>query len=502
MLKRFSAVGLSCVTAILAILSAFAAPSTADAASLEEMAAEAIRCITSHEGSYGSVNPNDCGAVSVGKLQWHADRALYLMRDVCNAAPEYAVSVLGESFYNEIQSVGSWNYRTLSASETSATITLLGSEYGISVQDATALSDVQGYIVTGQNMGLTDSGSLVLYADIYNFGCGIAARVAKRAASYAGSYAGVTLDQMYQAALNDSYGANRDYVSRANNVYNYLCSIGWNTTAGVEQPPVTTTPEEPITTTPAPEVTYTEEGAGAYLTTASVLNMRSGAGTGYSIVTQIPYGSEVQVTLIGDNNWAAVTYGSYTGYCSMDYLVKAPQETTTEAEETTTTTTVTTTVTTETETTTEEVTTTTEVATTTVPETTATTESSTTTTTEAVTTETEATTTEATTEEATTTTSTTVAATETSEVTTTTTLVRTDAAVNPTKASLYGDVNCDGYVNVTDALILHKYLLHKVELNDVQLANADCATDQKITSKDVTVIFQHLLGNYTALPIL
>ena len=32
------------------------------------------------EGSYDSVNPNDNGALSVGKLQWHGVRALELVK--------------------------------------------------------------------------------------------------------------------------------------------------------------------------------------------------------------------------------------------------------------------------------------------------------------------------------------------------------------------------------------------------------------------------------------
>ena len=39
------------------------------------------------EGSYDSVNPNDNGALSVGKLQWHGVRALELVKEIAAADP-------------------------------------------------------------------------------------------------------------------------------------------------------------------------------------------------------------------------------------------------------------------------------------------------------------------------------------------------------------------------------------------------------------------------------
>ena len=41
-------------------------------ASIKEIATAASDIIFSNEGSYGSINRDDNGALSVGKLQWHA----------------------------------------------------------------------------------------------------------------------------------------------------------------------------------------------------------------------------------------------------------------------------------------------------------------------------------------------------------------------------------------------------------------------------------------------
>lgn len=477
MFKKISAVGVSCMTALVLVLSAIASPASVSAVTLEEMANAAISCIISHEGTYNSVNANDCGAVSVGKLQWHADRALNLMRDICELCPSYAQSTLGSSLYNEIMSAStSWSYRTFSASEASAAAVLLGSEYGIQAQDALASKDVQNYIITGQNKGITDPGALVLYADIYNFGCGIAARIAKRAASYAGSYADVTLDDMYNAALDDAYGSNSAFVSRTNKVYNSLLTYDW----GESTVPATTTV---TTTATTPAIEFTEDGAGTYTVNATSLNLRSGPGTGYYVITTIPNETKVTVTATG-GGWAAVTYNSYEGYCSMDYLVPYVETGSAESETTTTTTAVT-----AAETTTETTVTTTAVS----EETTTTTEAAATAdTTEETTTTTTTATTETTAESVETTTETAI----------TTTTAASDVIVNSSYVTVYGDVNCDGLVNVADAVLLHKYISGAVQLNIEQLANADCLRDDSLTSSDVIVIMQHLVGHYTALPIL
>lgn len=483
MFKKISAVGVSCVTALVLMLSALASPASVSAVTLAQMANTAIDCIISHEGSYGSVNANDCGAVSVGKLQWHADRALSLMRETCELCPSFAEEVLGTDFYNEIMSATSWSNRTFNSTEKAAASTLLASEYGVQAQDETAFNDVQGYIITGQNKGITDPGALVLYADIYNFGCGIASRIAKRAASYAGTYADVTLDDMYTAAMNDAYGSNSAFVSRTNNVYEHLLGMNWGeaSDAVITTPAVTTTTTAATTTTTV-TVEFTEDGAGTYTVKASSLNMRSGPGTGYSVITLIPNSATVTVTAVSSNNWAAVEYNSYSGYCSMDYLVPAAETTTAPAETTTAAPETTTSVSQETTASSAEVTTTAETTTTTE-------ETSTTTTT--TTTTTEVTTTAETTAETATTTKAAEAAPG-----------RTDVIVNSSYASVYGDVNCDGAVTVADAVLLHKYLAGVVYLNVEQLANSDCSYDTKLSEVDVNVIMQHLTGHYTALPII
>ena len=132
--------------------------------------------------------------------------------------------------------------------------------------------------------------------------------------------------------------------------------------------------------------------------------MRSAPSVSASKVGSIPNGTIVTVTA-ANGSWAAVSYQGTDGYCSMDYLQLKEAATTT----------VTTTGTTAEETTTE----TEAVTTTAAPETTA--------------------------------------GETTTEVTVQTDVTTSDIS-DPTFATLYGDVNCDGKVSAADAVLLQKYL--------------------------------------------
>src|SRR5262245_26939873 len=60
-------------------------------------------------------------------------------------------------------------------------------------------------------------------------------------------------------------------------------------------------------------------GQKARVTASSGLNLRTGAGTGYSVILTMPQGAEVSV-IGASSGWYKVTYGSHTGWCSGLYL--------------------------------------------------------------------------------------------------------------------------------------------------------------------------------------
>lgn len=110
--------------------------------------------------------------------------------------------------------------------------------------------------------------------------------------------------------------------------------------------------------------------------------------------------------------------------------------------------------------------------------TTSTTEETTTTTTESVTTNSDETT----------------ATTSGSETTTTT------KGGDVTPASLYGDVNLDGRVDITDAVMLNKAAANTVQLSEQQRSNADCDANQEVDSNDAVVLLKFLVSIIKTLP--
>lgn len=520
MRKKITAVVLSCLTFFTLVVSSMGFTLRASAVSVDEMTRTAVEIITRSEGTYGSINRNDNGAVSIGILQWHATRALQLMRSIASADTTSAQSILGSTFYNEVMSASSWNTRTFSVAEGTAASSLLTTSVGKSQQDALAYSDVQGYINAGQNYGITNAGVLVYYAELYNRGSGVASRILN-AAKGSGSYAEITLSGLHQTALANSSSY---YTSRLNDAYNTIVAKGWgdaSVSAGGNPSGGTDTSD------------FSESYAGTYTVNATSLNVRSAPSTSASKIGSIPGGASVTVSS-GNGSWAAVSYGGLNGYCSMDYLQLTAGAQTTAA--TTTAPSVSEddfsesyagdytvnatslnvrsapstsasklgvlpggTVVTVLSSNgswakfsyngqtaycsmdylnlTETVTTTTEATTTTI----------TTTTTAATTTTTSQATTAATTQQTTT--------------ATVQNQVPTVGVSNPNNASIYGDVNCDGAVDACDAVLLQKYLNGSVYLSYTQLSNADCQRDNVLNTVDVTVIMQYLVDNLIDLPI-
>ena len=70
----------------------------------------------------------------------------------------------------------------------------------------------------------------------------------------------------------------------------------------------------------------------------------------------------------------------------------------------------------------------------------------------------------------------------------------TDTTIDPTLVTMYGDVNSDQRVNVSDVVQINMYLLNKAvnKLTDVQLANGDCARDGIIDSADSAIILNYV----------
>ena len=182
----------------------------------KQIAAEAAKIIFANEGNYASVNADDNGAVSVGKVQWHGNRALSLLKKIAQGAG--AEATLGKKLYNEIMTASNWETRTVTAIEKAKLSKILGTPRGKAVQDRQAEEDILSYVTHGVKMGIEDPQSLVYFADLENQGgAGASKRVGNAAAQKAGGAGKVKLDHIHGAALADRVMGK--YSSRRNLVY-------------------------------------------------------------------------------------------------------------------------------------------------------------------------------------------------------------------------------------------------------------------------------------------
>ena len=214
---------------ITALLFCAPRPVQAQQAGLEEVVAAAAQILYHNEGSYNSVNPNDNGAVSVGKLQWHGWRALALLQTITSANELQAQEMLGDTLYQEIigtEDTAKWSTRKFTSKEASAVKNLLATEESKAAQDVLAVKDITDYIQQGQRLGMINEPALVYFADLANQGgSGAAGRVAASASRFTGSYELVTLNELHEAAICDSVmGA---YQTRRFETYQYAAGLGW-----------------------------------------------------------------------------------------------------------------------------------------------------------------------------------------------------------------------------------------------------------------------------------
>ena len=199
-----------------------AAPAAAANPSVNDIATAALELISSHEGTYNSVNANDSGAVSVGKIQWHGDRALEVVRLAANyMGANGAVAILGQSFYDEIMTASSWASRSVNETEAAALRQLLGSEAGHRAEDEIGARDLSRYVNDGMSRGLSNPTTLVYYCDLMNQWPVQAWNIARdTVAKYGGA---ATVDKIHEiACASPMAGMLR---TRA---YNYCINIRWD----------------------------------------------------------------------------------------------------------------------------------------------------------------------------------------------------------------------------------------------------------------------------------
>ena len=178
------------------------------------------------EGSYDSVNRDDNGALSVGKLQWHGVRALELVKEISAADPAAAYDLLGESLYQEAVSAGrdAWNNRTLNSAEAARVSALLATPQSVRIQDATGKKDISAYISHARTYDIRTAEAMVYYCDLENqYGPGGAANLVSKVKELLGKAYIETVDEFHEALLQvTSY-----YHERRTWTWQFARSIDW-----------------------------------------------------------------------------------------------------------------------------------------------------------------------------------------------------------------------------------------------------------------------------------
>jgi hypothetical protein len=187
---------------------------------MDKLVSIALPIIFSNEGNYGSVNKDDNGAVSIGKIQWHGNRALNLLKRIIKADRVVAKGILGIDLYNEIVKSKNWSRRIVASTEARYISYLLTTTQGKSTQDQQAFDDVKGYIKAGQKLGLKDGKTLIYFADCYNQSPAAAVRIAKDAIRRFKKASYVDLDAYHACALIDE--VMQGHKERRCSVYNKL----------------------------------------------------------------------------------------------------------------------------------------------------------------------------------------------------------------------------------------------------------------------------------------
>ena len=83
----------------------------------------------------------------------------------------------------------------------------------------------------------------------------------------------------------------------------------------------------------------------------------------------------------------------------------------------------------------------------------------------------------------------------------TTTTKSTGTTVTEPLVAFYGDVNCDGRVDISDAVLLNKAVSGAVKLSTAQqILNSDCDANGETGSNDALVLLKFLVSLVTELP--
>ena len=218
---------LSALLAAVLLLSLLPLPARAASVTDDDVIRAVLVVFRCREGTYDSVNRDDNGALSLGKLQWHGGRALELMKEICSADPANALASLGDALFREITTAGrgAWDCRILNSEEGALFGRLLGSPVSMRIQDSMAKKDISVYLSHARTYGIRTAEAMVYYCDIENqYGTGGAADLVSRVKGLLGKSTIDSVDEFHGALVR----VTSNYLNRRNWTYEYCCSLDWS----------------------------------------------------------------------------------------------------------------------------------------------------------------------------------------------------------------------------------------------------------------------------------
>lgn len=180
---------------------------------------EIIFAQESQTEKYVAISCNDNGAVSIGILQWHANRARNLLRRIRDAYPAKFQVILNK-YGSQLDLNSSWGDKTWNTSEADykAVKEILGTSEGIEIQNEVSREDISAYVDVAIKHGVTDFYAQIYFFDMYN-------QHQVEAVNIANATMNKSLDGLHSTCLNGNYWLgsnafnNRD---RRNRVYNEI----------------------------------------------------------------------------------------------------------------------------------------------------------------------------------------------------------------------------------------------------------------------------------------
>jgi hypothetical protein len=177
---------------------------------------------------YLSVNCNDNGAISIGKLQWHGVRAKDLVLRIQEEDPQTFENIILKSTSGTIRSDifgdSSWSRYTIrrNSAKYDTIIEILGSDAGRKIQDELAFQDITRYLHIGiETYDINDPEALIYFADITNQ-YGEYSDTVDDIVRRADRNGAITLDSLYKATSRITHL----YLDRREKAYNLIGEIG------------------------------------------------------------------------------------------------------------------------------------------------------------------------------------------------------------------------------------------------------------------------------------